>query len=108
MERISQSELISLFALSTYGPPVLFFISDLTQAAGYTGWLCLIIGWIVGLGLAFIAIKLASFKPDDFITHFGRQLVGRWLHVAFMVIFFYYFMHEGASILRELRDFILQ
>lgn len=106
MERISQSQLIMLFILSFYGPATGFIINGLSQGTGYAGWISLIAGWGVALALVFPVLKVASSHPDEFITRFGRQLVGRWLHVLIMAIYFFQTMYIGANLIRELSDFL--
>lgn len=106
MERISQSQLIMLMILSFYGPATGFIINGLSQGTGYAGWISLIAGWAVALALVFLVLKVASSRPDEFITRFGGQLVGRWLHVLFMAIYFFQTMYIGANLIRELSDFL--
>ncbi|WP_080837844.1 GerAB/ArcD/ProY family transporter [Cohnella massiliensis] len=107
MERISQSQLLMFMVLSNYGANAGFVISALTQTSGYAGWLGLILGWAISLlGLAG-SLKIASYRPDAFVTHFGKSLIGKWLHPIVMLLLFYYMMNVGASILRELGDFLI-
>lgn len=108
MERISQNQLIMLYILNIYGANVGFVLAGLSQATEYVGWLCLILGWIGALAFMYVALKLAATHPDVFITHFGGKLVSRPLHLLFMAMYLYYIMHIGASISRELCDFMIQ
>ncbi|NOU74238.1 GerAB/ArcD/ProY family transporter [Paenibacillus sp. LMG 31458] len=106
MERISQSQLIMLLILIFYGPGIGFFITGISQGSGYAGWISLIAGWAGALALMFPILKVASSRPDEFITRFGGQLIGRWLHMLFMFIYLFYSMYIGAGIIRELSDFM--
>ncbi|WP_219640669.1 endospore germination permease [Cohnella sp. CFH 77786] len=106
MERISQSQLIMLLILNFYGPATGFIINGLSEGTGYEGWISLIAGWAAGLVLVFPILKVASRRPDEFITRFGGQLVGRWLHVLILTLYFYQTMYIGANLIRELSDFL--
>jgi spore germination protein KB len=92
--------------LSFYGPATGFLINGLSQGTGYAGWVSLIAGWAIALALLFPILKVASSRPDEFITRFGGQLVGRWLHVLFMAIYLFQTMYIGANLIRELSDFL--
>lgn len=106
MERISQSQLVMLFILSLYGPATGFIINGLSQKTGYAGWISLIAGWAGALALVFLVLKVASSRPEEFITGFGGQMVGRWLHVLFMAIYIFQTIYIGANLIRELSDFL--
>ncbi|THF76369.1 GerAB/ArcD/ProY family transporter [Cohnella fermenti] len=108
MERISQAQLLMFITLSIFGLNVGFVFSGLTQGAGYASWLCLIVGWAIALAMMSLAVKVAEYEPDKFITQFGGRLVGRWLHGFVMAILLLFFLHVGASITREFQEFMSQ
>jgi spore germination protein KB len=108
MERVSQSQLIMLYALIIYGGCVGFVLTGMTQAAGYVGWLTFILGWAGSLLIVLMVLKIAALQPDNFITRFGGQLIGRWPHLFIMAFNLYHILHLAATIMRELCDFIIQ
>lgn len=108
MEKISQTQLFMLYSLTIYGADVGFVLPGLSQATEFETWICLILGWALELLVLYAVLKLPAAYPDVFLTRFGSKLVGRIPHFLLLSFYLFYIMHIGASVLRELTDFILQ
>ncbi|MGG1555268.1 GerAB/ArcD/ProY family transporter [Paenibacillus ferrarius] len=108
LQRVSQLELGLLFVLFNFSTGAGFMLGPLSAVSGFQGWMVIIVGHFGGLAIAFLAYQLAIHKPNDFLAHYGKELVGRWLHVAMMVGYCFFFIHIGSIVLRQTMDFLLQ
>jgi spore germination protein KB len=108
MERISQLQWILLMSLFFAGTAIAFVISPLSSAAGFSGWICILLGAGGGLLIAWPAVKLGGLQPGRFFIDFGKELVGKWVHVPLALILWLYVIHLCSLTLREFSDFLIQ
>lgn len=94
--------------LMFYSTLVGFSISHLVYMAQYDSLLVLTISGIVGCILSYIYVKFANRRPGEFFVHYGSEIFPKWIHLSFMGLFFFFFLHTSAYILREYEDFIVQ
>ncbi|WP_312475140.1 endospore germination permease [Neobacillus sp.] len=107
-EQISQNQLLLFFTLFFYSTLVGFFAGHLIELSQYDSLLVLFIDGVTGGLYAYFVIKLANRRPNEFFVNYGKEIFPKWIHIIFMVFFFYNFLHKSASILREYEDFIVQ
>ncbi|WP_179233011.1 GerAB/ArcD/ProY family transporter [Paenibacillus rigui] len=108
MERISQIQLFMLFALFSYSTPSAFLVSPLAAVAKYDLCLAFVLAAAATLFILYFSIKLGRQQPAVFFADYGGELVGKWLHSAFMVLFLFYFLQRAAIVLRNITDFMIQ
>lgn len=108
MQRVTQGQLALCLFLYNFATSTGFMLAPLTAAASYQGWVVIVLAAVSGTLIAYISTSLGKQRSGEYIVHYGKELVGRWLHVIFMAIFFFYFIHVAGSVLREITDFIIQ
>ncbi|CAG7626328.1 hypothetical protein PAESOLCIP111_02818 [Paenibacillus solanacearum] len=108
MQRITQLQLGLLIIIFHFTTIVGFIVPMLAEVASYQGWLALLTANSAGLAVTYISIALARRRPGEFLVHYGKALVGRWLHIPLMVLFGFFFLHLTSIILRNITDFLVQ
>ncbi|BFT69460.1 GerAB/ArcD/ProY family transporter [Paenibacillus sp. P36] len=108
MQRISQIELGLMFVLFNFSTAAGFLIGPLANSAGFQGWLTVLIAHIGGLLIAYISVRVAKQRPDEFIIHYGKEAVGKWLNLIMMIIYGFFFIHLSGVVLRQATDFLVQ
>ncbi|CAG7657222.1 GerAB/ArcD/ProY family transporter [Paenibacillus allorhizosphaerae] len=108
MQRITQLQLGLLIIIIHFTTIVGFIVPMIADVAAYRGWLALLAANVSGLLVAYISVTLAKRRPHEFLAHYGHALVGRWLHIAIMVLFSFFFLHLASLILRNITDFLVQ
>lgn len=104
LERISQLQLFMVFVIFI---DVSVLHGPIIDAAGYSGWLALCIGSIGGLAIACLAVSFARKRPKEFFVLYGREVIGKWLHIPFIMLAIFFFLQVGAIQLRHFQDFFL-
>ncbi|MED3561550.1 GerAB/ArcD/ProY family transporter [Bacillus xiapuensis] len=107
-QQITQNQLMLFFILYFFSTLVGFGASHLIYLSQYDSVLVLCISALAGIILAFFVIKLAMRRPNEFFTHYGKEIFPSWIHIPIMVIFFISLLQISALILREYEDFIVQ
>ncbi|WP_248927886.1 GerAB/ArcD/ProY family transporter [Paenibacillus hamazuiensis] len=108
MQRITQLQLVLMVILFHFSTATGFMISPLASMGSYQGWVVLLVAAVGGLLVTGISVFLARQKPNEFIAHYGKQLIGRFPHVAIMIAVVFYFVHVAALVLRQITDFLVQ
>lgn len=108
MERVSQLQLFFAMMLILFSLPINFFMGPLSVESGFNGWLALIVGCVGGIGIAFLAVRAARLTPEESIFSAGQQWLGRVAHSILCLGFIGFALHTGATVLREVRDFLIQ
>ncbi|MGG1517155.1 GerAB/ArcD/ProY family transporter [Paenibacillus oryzisoli] len=108
LQKVSQLELGLLFVLFNFSTGAGFMLGPLSSASGFQGWLVIIVGHFGGLAIAFMAYHFAKNRPNDFLAHYGKELIGRWLHIPMMVCYCFFFIHIASIVLRQTMDFLIQ
>ncbi|MGG5254422.1 GerAB/ArcD/ProY family transporter [Neobacillus sp. SM06] len=107
-ERITQNQLLLFFTLYFFSTAVGFSFGPLVKQTGYDAWIVLYIGALCGVLFAFFTLKLAKRRPYEYLVHYGKEILPIWIHVPFMMVLFFFYLHLGAYILREYEDFMVQ
>ncbi|WP_171652769.1 GerAB/ArcD/ProY family transporter [Paenibacillus foliorum] len=108
MQRISQLELGLLFILFHFSTATGFLMTLLFSTQAYQGWLTIIVAAAGGLLITYISIVLAKQRAGEFLVHYGKELVGRWLHIILMIASCFFFIHLAGIVLRQVTDFMVQ
>jgi spore germination protein KB len=107
-DRITPNQLFCFFTLFYYSTIVGFTANHLIQMAQYDVLFVLCIGSLVGNIYAYFTLMLAKRRPDEFLFHYGKEIIPYWIHIGLMGILIFFCFHLGAVILREYEDFIVQ
>ncbi|ULT57277.1 GerAB/ArcD/ProY family transporter [Neobacillus drentensis] len=107
-EGISQQQIIQFFILFFYSTFVGFSSVQLIKMAQYDSLIVIFIGGLSAVVQAFIGIKLANRRPDQFIVIYGKEIFPYWIHFFLMGAMFFFCFHGSAFMLREYEDFIIQ
>ncbi|MDD9265563.1 GerAB/ArcD/ProY family transporter [Paenibacillus sp. GCM10023248] len=108
MQRIRQIELGLMFVLFNFSTAAGFLIGPLTSTAGYQGWVSIFIAHTGGLLIACLSIAYVKKRQNEFLIHYGKEVVGRWINFIMMVIYAFFFIHLAGIVLRQATDFLVQ
>lgn len=108
MERITQSQIVMLFVIFFYSSIAGFMIRPLAKASGYGSLWVMLAGGVLGLGWIYLSVAFAKRRPDGYLADYGREIVGRWLHVPLMLVIVFFALQLSAFVLREYQDFMVQ
>lgn len=108
MNRITPNQLFMFMVIFFYSTPAGFLIGSLTATSSYDAGLALCIAAACGLFLGLIALYAAKQRPDQFVSEYGHEWIGRWLHIPLMLLIVVYLVLGAAITLRQLEDFIVQ
>lgn len=107
MNRISQLQLYALFTQFLFSTAIGFFIGPMVQLSGFMSWVSVILGFAIGLLLSSFSYRLVLRRPDEFLGHYGKDIVGRWPHYVLFLGAIFIHLYMAAFVLRELTDFIV-
>ncbi|MGG2199154.1 GerAB/ArcD/ProY family transporter [Paenibacillus sp.] len=108
MQRVTQLQLGLMFVLFHFSTATGFLMGLIFPTADYQGWLVILTAFAGGLLITYISFALAKRRPSEFLVHYGKELVGRWLHIILMIGFGFFFIHLAGLVLREITDFLIQ
>lgn len=94
-----------LYFFSTF---IGFFTVQLIDNAQYDSLLVICISGLVGCIYAFLCVKLANRRPEEFIVHYGKEIFPKWIHLFLMGSIFFFCLHACSVILKEYADFLIQ
>jgi len=88
------------------GDMILVLPSAAAVASMQDSWICGIVGIPIGVSLAAMLFALYRSFPDKNIIQLNRMLLGKWFGGAVSLLILLYFILNGASIVREVGDFV--
>ena len=94
-----------IYFLSTF---IGFFTVQLINNAQYDSLLVICISGLVGCIYAFLCVKLANRRPEEFIVHYGKEIFPNWIHLFLMGFIFFFCLHACSTLLKEYADFLIQ
>ncbi|CAH1209501.1 hypothetical protein PAECIP111893_03037 [Paenibacillus plantiphilus] len=100
-------QLGALTFIFIFSTTIAFLIGPLVKAASFDGWLCILIGGIVGTAIAVLSIRFALRRPNSNLGEYGRKIVGSPVHTCIMLLTAFFYLHLSAYILREFTDFFV-
>jgi len=107
-EGISQHQIIHFLILFFFSTFVGFSSVQIVKMTQYDSLIVICIGGLSAVAQAFIGIKLANRRPDQFIATYGKEIFPYWVHLLLMGAMFFFCFHGSAFMLREYEDFIIQ
>ncbi|TXK83687.1 endospore germination permease [Paenibacillus sp. N3.4] len=108
MQRVTQLQLVLLLILFHFSTATGFLMSPLASIASFQGWLVIIVANAGGLLVSYLSFVLGKQRASEFLVHYGKELVGKWFHIIWMVAFCFFFLHLASMVLREFTDFVIQ
>ncbi|TDG00183.1 GerAB/ArcD/ProY family transporter [Paenibacillus piri] len=108
MQRISQLQLGLLIIMFHFSTATGFLMALIFSKAEYDGWLVILFSAAGGLLITYVSVALGRQRENEFIVHYGKELLGRWLHIVMMVGTSFFFIHLASIVLRQLTDFLVQ
>ena len=107
LKNITTNQIFALFSLQTFTTVIAFYTGMLLGGSKYSTPVAVVVGALLGLLLCYPAYKLASSRPNEFFVEFGGKVVGRPLHILFVLYIVILHLFLAALNLRELADFLL-
>ncbi|MBS4224216.1 GerAB/ArcD/ProY family transporter [Lederbergia citrea] len=108
MGRVTQLQLYMLFSQFLFTSMIGYLINKLVHISNYMTWLALLLGSVGGLTITYLAYRLAIKRPTQFFVHYGKEIVGKWVHYPLVMIIIFSFVLNAAVILRSLTEFIIE
>lgn len=108
MKTVKQGQLFKLMCIQMFTTMIAFLMGMVIKQSGYNAPLGMLLGILAGMLVLYPSYRLAIRRPNRFFADYGKNIVGRWLHiplVLFMVVALFY-----ISILNcwQLGDFLVQ
>ncbi|GGD57024.1 spore germination protein YndE [Paenibacillus nasutitermitis] len=97
-----------LFTQYLFTSTIGFLLTPLIQIAHFSSWICVIVGAIFGLAVTYGSYRLAIRRPDQFFGVYGKEIVGKWLHVPVIIFMVISYMYVASAIMRQLLDLLIQ
>ncbi|WP_059043185.1 GerAB/ArcD/ProY family transporter [Paenibacillus rubinfantis] len=107
LKNITSNQIFSLYSLQIFTTVIAFYTGMLIGGSKYSTPVAILLGGLLGLLLTYPAYKVGSSRPDEFLVQYGSKLVGRPLHLLFMLYLLLTHLFLAALDLRELADFLL-
>lgn len=105
-DKITQLQLFCLFNLFVFTTILAFTMNILISESHYTSVFALVGGGLISSLIIYPSYLLAAKRPDRFFIHYGKQIVGKWLHSILMIFLLIIFIIIAATNLWELADFL--
>lgn len=107
LKNITFNQVFTLYSLQLFTTVIAFYSGMLIGGSKYSTPVAILLGGLLGLVLAYPAYKVGSSRPDEFLVQYGSKLVGRPLHIFFILYLLLTHLFLAALDLRELTDFLL-
>ncbi|EGL18747.1 MULTISPECIES: GerAB/ArcD/ProY family transporter [unclassified Paenibacillus] len=108
MDKITPLQTYMLFTQYLLSTLVSFLAAPLIQNAGYSVWIPVIAGSLLGGVLTYLAYKLGCRRPGRYMAEYGREIIGRPLHYLLVLFMAFVYLFTAALVLRQLTDFIVE
>lgn len=106
--RVTQLQLYMLFSQYLFTTIIGLLIQPLIQTSRYMIVFSLIFGSIGGLFVTFLSYRLALNRPAQFFIHYGKDIVGKYLHYPLVIFMLLVYLLIGGMFTRALLDFIIE
>lgn len=104
---VTSLQVFSLYNLHIFTTVIAFLLGMLITGSGFTTPLATLIGAFLTILIIYPSYKVGSSRPDEFITEYGGELVGRIPHIFFILYIVMIKLLLSAINLREMADFLL-
>lgn len=108
MGKATNFQLWSVFFVFCFATTIAFLIGDLGRSAQYDGWLAIVLGALFGTSLTAILVGFARKRPQEYLGIYGNRIIGKYPHLAIMLLFSLFNLHLTSYIIREFVDFFSQ
>ncbi|MGG4498316.1 GerAB/ArcD/ProY family transporter [Brevibacillus reuszeri] len=107
-EKVTPTQLYMLFSQYLFTTILSFRQGALVGEAKFGVWVSLLIGSLCGLLFPYFSYRLAKRRPTRFFSHYGKEIVGSWLHYPLVLIMIFSYLFSAAFVLREMQDFLVE
>lgn len=104
--KISPLQFGILIFLFNLGTPIIRMPGALAFVSKQDGWITLLLGMFMAIGIVFIYNRLAERFPNETIIEYSERILGKWLGRLAALSFVWYFIYLGAFGLRGVGDFL--
>lgn len=107
LKSVTSSQIFSLFNLYIFTTLIAFLIGTLISGSNFSSPLATLIGAFLALLLMYPSVRVGMSRPDQFLSDYGREIVGSTLHTIFILLIVISNFLLAAVNLRNLSDFLL-
>ncbi|WNS43904.1 endospore germination permease [Paenibacillus sp. MMS20-IR301] len=107
MNRISASQLVMMITIFLYSETAAFLMAPISKTASYSAVISMCLGGACGFVIILFSASLARNNPGEYFAVFGREIVGKWVHIPVMLLLAAYLIHRAAMGLRNIEDFLM-
>lgn len=104
---VTSLQVFSLYNLHIFTTVIAFLLGMLVTGSGFSTPLATIVGAFLTILMIYPSYKVGSARPDEFVTEYGGELVGRIPHAFFILYIVMIKLLLSAINLREMADFLL-
>ncbi|MET3292841.1 UNVERIFIED_CONTAM: spore germination protein (amino acid permease) [Brevibacillus sp. OAP136] len=87
---ISYLQYVFFIVQAQIGVGILTMPSDLAEVASTDGWISIILGWLIAMGVSLMIIQIMKRNPQETIFGLLPRYFGKWLGTAFSLLFILY------------------
>jgi len=106
VQRITPLQVYMLFVQFLYATTLGFYVRYLAGEAGFSAVYSVVLGSMIGMILVYLSYRLAVRRPTRFLGEYGREIVGKWVHLPLILLMVFSFVFAAAFVLRELEELI--
>ncbi|MNW38945.1 Spore germination protein YndE [compost metagenome] len=107
LKSVTSSQIFSLFNLYIFTTLIAFLAGALISGSNYSTPVATLIGSILALLMMYPSYRVGMSRPDQFLSDYGREIVGSTLHTIFIILIVIANFALAAVNLRNLSDFLL-
>jgi spore germination protein KB len=104
--KISPLQFGILIFLFNLGTPIIRMPGSLASTSKQDGWITLLLGMVISVGLIFLYNSLAERFPNETVVEYSERILGKWLGKMVGISFIWYFLYLSAFGLRGVGDFL--
>ncbi|SET15461.1 GerAB/ArcD/ProY family transporter [Paenibacillus sp. NFR01] len=108
MRSITLVQVYMFFAQFLFSTTIVFFLSPLVRSAGFSAWVSIVAGTLIGLLISYWTYVLCMRRPDRYLGQYGGEILGRWLHYPLFCVYIFINLFIAAFVLRQLIGFLVQ
>lgn len=88
------------------GSAILMIPSSVTSLAQQDGWLSIILGTLLGIGIVYIYTTLGLMFPTQNIIQYSETILGKWIGKGVGLLYIWFPFHLGSLVLRNSTDYV--
>ncbi|MCM3782482.1 spore germination protein [Neobacillus mesonae] len=106
--KITLMQVYMFFAQFLFSTTIGFFINPIVKNAGFSSWISILAGTVMGFFISYLCYKLSIRRPDRFLGQYGKDILGKWLHYPLFAFVIFINLFIAAFVLRQLVAFLVQ